>query len=125
MKFVIWFLIAGIICPIIYGITVFWAFQVIGSLFYTFPKVLLAYTRKEITSAKPIFIAFSPVILWLSIVFIFNLLFYIFWTPAFVYFYTNVVVLIVIGLAILQCFFHLGNTEMTNYTNNLIEKFKE
>lgn len=125
MKILFFILILSIVMPIIYGVTIFWAMQIMGSLFYTFPRTLVAFLKKELISIKPVFIALSPVFLWGSIVFLFNLLFYIFWFKAFIYVYTNIAVLISVGWALLQCLLQIGNSEMVNYTDRLINSYKK
>ena len=124
IKTILWILALGCILPIIYSATVFWFCQVSGSLFYTFPRVLIAFLTKKIQSVKPVLIALCPVVFWCCIISFINLVLYIFWYKAFIYFYTNIIVLITTGIAIIQCLLQIGNSEMQNYADNLIDKYK-
>lgn len=113
------------ILPLVYVATIVWFCQFAGSLFYTFPIVLGEFFKGELNSIKPVFIALSPVCFWLLIIFFINFIFFMFWNNAFIYFYTHKGVLIAIGFAIFQCIFQIGNQEMTDYTNKLINDYKK
>jgi glucan phosphoethanolaminetransferase (alkaline phosphatase superfamily) len=86
--------------------------------------MVIALFKKEIKTIKPVLITLSPVFFWSLIVGIINLIFYICWYKAFIHFYTNIIILIVIGIAMIQCLLQIGNSEMQNYADNLIDKYK-